>query len=286
MPIPFWLLIILVALILAFGLILSFHYTRRSYLGETHTPAEYGLKYEQVEFKTTDRLTIRGVWIPRTGSDKAIIFLHGHDSSHDFDIYHAPDLHEAGFNVLLFDFRAHGRSDGNMKTFGYKERWDVLAAIDFIKKLGMQRIGIFGTSYGGMTAMLTVPISPDVQAVISDGGPGSLMTGAEAWVKELGLPEWIGRALGWLVFFMISLRMGAYMLHYEAIRWVGKISPRPIFFIHGDKDLYSADFDDLYAAAKEPKEQWRLPEAGHTEAAGLYPEEHTRRVIDFFSRHL
>ncbi len=281
-----WILIILVVLAIATGLILSFHFSRRSLLGETHTPAEYGLNYEQVEFKTKDRLTLRGVWIPASGSDKAIIFLHGHDSSHDFDIYRVPALQAAGFNVLMFDFRAHGRSDGKMKTFGYKERWDVQAAIELIRKLGMQHIGIYGTSYGGMAAMLSVPICPEVEAVISDGGPGSLMTGATAWAMERRLPKWLGRVLARLFFSITSVRLGVNIFRYEPRRWVGKISPRPIFFIHGDKDLLCADFDDLYKAAKAPKELWRLPEAGHTTAAQLYPEEHTRRVIDYFNRYL
>ena len=65
---------------------------------------------------------------------------------------------------------------------------------------------------------------------------------------------------------------------------MGKISPRPIFFIHGDHDQYLPDFDELYAAARQPKELWRLPDAGHTTASQLYPEEHARRVIEFFKR--
>ena len=286
MPILLWLAIIIIILILTVGLILSYHFTRRGQLSEVHTPDEYGLEYEPVEFRAKDGITLRGVWIPAAGSDKAVLFLHGHNSSYDFDVYRAPDLHEAGFNVMFFDFRAHGRSDGKMMTFGYKERWDVLAAIEFLHTRGMQHIGLYGTSYGGLTAMLTAPISPEVEAVISDGGPTRLMTGAGAWAVERGLPLWLGRTMAWLFFSMTSLRLGVNIFKYEPIRWVGKISPRPIFFIHGDLDLLCADFDDLFAAAKEPKELWRLPEAGHTTASALYPEEHTRRVIEFFKRYL
>jgi fermentation-respiration switch protein FrsA (DUF1100 family) len=92
--------------------------------------------------------------------------------------------------------------------------------------------------------------------------------------------------MAWLVFSITSIRLGANLFKYEPIRWVGKISPRPIFFIHGDLDQFCADFDELYAAAQEPKEVWRLPEAGHTTASQLYPEEHARRVIAFFTRYL
>src|SRR5512143_456957 len=145
MLIILWIFISLVVILLAAGLILSFHFTRRSRLGETHTPDEYGLEYEAVEFKATDGLTLRGVWIPCIDTDKAILFLHGHDSSYDFDLYRAPALHGAGFNVLYFDFRAHGRSEGKRKTFGYEERRDVLGAVEWLKKRGMQHIGVYGT---------------------------------------------------------------------------------------------------------------------------------------------
>lgn len=286
MTILLWLILIIILIILATGLILSFHYTRHAPLGETHSPNEYGLQSEAVEFKATDGLNLRGVWIPAPGSDKVVIIMHGHGGSYDSNVYRAPALHEAGFNVLLFDFRAHGRSDGRRMTFGYEERRDVLGAIEFLHSRGMQNIGLLGFSYGGMMAMLTAPISADVEAVITDGGPARLMTGAAAWGVERGLPLWLTRGLAWLFLSTTSVRVGANLFHYEPIQWVGKISPRPIMFIHGDRDLLCADFDDLYAAAKEPKELWRLPEAGHTMASQLYPEEYTRRVIDFFKRYL
>jgi pimeloyl-ACP methyl ester carboxylesterase len=281
-----WLVIAILLIALATGIGLSFYFTRRSQLGETHTPDEYGLEYKPIQFTARDGINLRGVWIPAKGSDRAVIYLHGHDSSHDFDIYKAVALHEIGFNVLLFDFRAHGRSDGKMMTYGYKERWDVLAAIEFAQGQGMNHIGLHGTSYGGLTAMLVVPICRNVEAVVSDGGPARLMTGAGAWADERGLPYWLTRAMAWLFFSLTSVRMGINIFKYEPIRWVSKISPCPILFIHGDHDLFCADFDELYAAAKEPKELWRLPEAGHTTASQLYPEEYTQRVTDFFSRYL
>ena len=127
---------------------------------------------------------------------------------------------------------------------------------------------------------------PDVEAVISDGGPARIRTAIAARGVELGFPLWLGKAVAWLIIGMTSLRLRVNLFSYEPIRWVGKIAPRPILFIHGDHDQYLPDFDELYAAAKQPKELWRLPDAGHTTASQLYPEEHTRRVIEFFTRYL
>lgn len=149
---------------------------------------------EDVSFPARDGLTLRGWWIPvvptlalprrTTGegeSDRAVIFLHGHGGSMDPDAQHAPAFHAAGFSVLMFDFRAHGRSEGQVSTIGYLERQDALGAVDFVKAKGVCRIGLLGFSMGGVVAMLAAPICPDVRAVISDGGPARLMSAVTGW---------------------------------------------------------------------------------------------------------
>jgi pimeloyl-ACP methyl ester carboxylesterase len=57
---------------------------------------------------------------------------------------------------------------------------------------------------------------------------------------------------------------------------------------HGERDPYipPADSDALVAAANEPKEIWRVPEAGHRMVDQVYPEEYRRRVVAFFEQHL
>jgi hypothetical protein len=215
-----------------------------------------------------------------------VVILHGHNNSYDFYNYRAPFLHEAGFNVLLFDFRAHGRSEGKHMTFGYEERRDVLGAVDFLHERGMRHIGLLGFSYGGIVSMVSAPICPNIEAVVSDGGPARMRTAIAQRGVEMGFPLWLTTPMAYLIIGMTSLRLGVNLFHFEALRWVGKIAPRPILFIHGDLDQYLPDFDQLYQAAGLPKELWRLPDAGHTTASQLYPEEHNRKVIEFFQRYL
>ncbi|MCX7683534.1 MAG: alpha/beta fold hydrolase [Anaerolineae bacterium] len=284
----FWLLIPagLALAVLAAGLGLSFHLTRRQYLSEVHTPSEHGLDFEEVTFAATDGLALRGWWIPAPGSDRAVIIMHGHGGSMDWDVHRAPPFHQAGFGVLLFDFRAHGRSEGRLATFGYLERRDVLGAVAFLKSRGVRRIGLLGFSYGGMAAILAAPDCPEVRAVVSDGGPARLRTAIAGRGTELGLPRWLVRPLAWWTVAITSARLGVNLFHYEPVRWVGKLSPRPILFVHGELDHYCTDFDDLFAAASEPRAVWRLPGVGHTEASERYPEEFQRRVLEFFQAHM
>ncbi|MFH1029080.1 MAG: alpha/beta fold hydrolase [Pseudomonadota bacterium] len=280
-----WLLVP-VGLALAVGLAVSFYLTKRQPRSAFHTPAEYGLEFEEVVFKAADGLQLQGCWIPVTDSKHAVIILHGHGGSLDWDLHRAPALHEAGFNVFLFDFRAHGRSQGNLATFGYLERRDVLGAVEFLKSRGVTSIGLLGFSYGAIASMLTAPGCPDINAVVTDGGPARMRTAIAARCVELHLPRWLAGPLAWLAVAVTSARLGANLFHYEPVRWVGKIAPRPIFFVHGELDQYVPDFDELYAAANDPKEAWRLPGVGHTKASEAYPDEFRRRVIEYFERNL
>jgi fermentation-respiration switch protein FrsA (DUF1100 family) len=72
---------------------------------------------------------------------------------------------------------------------------------------------------------------------------------------------------------------------YEPVRQVGKIAPRPLMLIHGERDQFVTDFDDLVAAAAAT-EVWRLPAEGHTTACRSIPVEYWQRVIAFVNTYL
>ena len=281
-----WLLLP-IALVPAIGTCLSYYFTSRRPRTVFHVPAEYGLEGEEVTFQAADGLELRGCWIPASErSAPAVIILHGHGGSLDCDLHRAPALHEAGFSVFLFDFRAHGASRGRVASFGYLERHDVKGAVDYVRSRGAGRVGLLGFSYGGIASMLAAPLCPDVGAVVSDGGPVRMTTAIAGRGSEWHFPRWISRFFAWVIIAITSLRLRTNLFGCEAVRWVGRIAPRPILFIHGEEDQYCIDFDDLWNAAAEPKEAWRLPGVGHTRASELYPEEFNRRVIGFFKKNL
>ena len=286
-----WLWLVPALLLLApVGLCLffSFQVTHRHTLEQARSPAEVGLAFEEVAFPARDGLVLRGWWIPAPGADRAIISLHGQGGSMDPDLQYLPDWHVAGFHVLMFDFRAHGRSPGQVSTVGYLERQDAQGAVDFVRARGIERIGFLGFSMGGMVAMLSAPLCPEVGAVVSDGAPARLWTGLAGRGLEWGVPPWLARPLGWLTIALTSLRLRVNLFRYEPVRSVGRISPRPLLLIHGDRDPYvrPAEFEALLAAARPPVEVWRVPEAGHRTVDQLYPEEWRRRVVGFFDRYL
>jgi fermentation-respiration switch protein FrsA (DUF1100 family) len=278
--------LVIAALLIVSALVMSLFLTRRYYLAETHSPAEVGLVFENATFQASDGLVLRGWWIPAAGSDRVLIQLHGHSGSMDPDIQYLPAWHAAGFNVLTFDFRAHGRSEGQISTFGYLERFDVQGAIRFVQQeRGVRRIALVGFSLGAMVAILSAPICPEVSVVVADGAPARLRSALRIWGIEHRLPAWFAPFPAWMAVVGASIRLGTNLFDYEPVRWVGKIPPRPLMIIHGDLDQYCPDFEDLLAAA-HPAEVWRLPEVGHVQASQVYPEEYRSRVVDFLSRHL
>src|SRR4051812_26295097 len=70
-----------------------------------------GSKLEPVSFRATDGLLLRGWYVtPRNGA--VIVVLHGWSSNRAGMVPEAEMLTRAGFGVLMFDWRAHGQSEG------------------------------------------------------------------------------------------------------------------------------------------------------------------------------
>jgi uncharacterized protein len=286
MPIIFLSLGLAFLLVLVAALLLSNRLTRRYRLVATRCPAEFGLAFEDVAFATLDGLTLRGWFIPRAGSHRAVVLLHGHAGSMDPDIQYVPALHAAGLNVLMFDFRAHGRSDGQVCTLGCLERRDVLAAVQLLRSRGLRRIAVLGFSLGGRVAMLTAPVCPEIDVVIDDGGPVRLSSALRAWACENRVPGWLASPLAWLALAATSLRVGSNLFRCEPVNWASGISPRPFMIIHGEEDQYCPDLDDLLRACPPPTELWRLPGVGHVQASVVFPDEYRRRVVAFLQEYL
>jgi len=125
------------------------HPRRDSYL--LATSASFNLEYQDVRFPSRDKeIEISGWWIPRAGSTKAIVMVHGRGENRTTEFYsHFLDLAAAlntfqgrGFNVLMIDLRAHGLSGGAESAWGITERHNVEAAVDWIKTRGFQAASI------------------------------------------------------------------------------------------------------------------------------------------------
>jgi fermentation-respiration switch protein FrsA (DUF1100 family) len=253
------------------------------------TPASLGLPYEDVAFTTQDGLLLRGWFLPAASNHATVILGHGFTRSRQELLDVAAMLHRNCYNVLMFDWRAHGESEGTRTTFGYKEVKDLAAAVDYVAsrpELDPQRIGVLGKSMGGAIAIRAAAELPQIQAVVSDSPYPSLQDSIQVGVERRGpLGVWPFR------FIALSLGLNAIGIDPGLVRPIDdidEISPRPVLIIQGGRDaLVPADTGErLYAAAGEPKYLWYAPEAAHVEASSRYPREYEARVIKFFDAAL
>lgn len=146
-------------------------------------PADYGMKYEDVEFLSPDGLKLKG-WLIPGNSDKLIIITHpspftryGFSTKHQglFKVTKievellktAKQLNEKGYHILTFDFRNHGESDkGNngYTAIGLFEWQDIIGALDFIKNhsvLKTKDIGFVSHCLGANSTIIAMSKCPD-----------------------------------------------------------------------------------------------------------------------------
>jgi pimeloyl-ACP methyl ester carboxylesterase len=139
----------------------------------TDDPEAHGLSVEVIAFPSlADGVTLRGWYLPAPRpSGRTIVISPGIDANREVDgitLALAPALLSAGWDVLAFDLRGEGQSDGATQTFGWSERWDVLGAVAEARRRGAERVVGLGFSMGGAATIMAAAGSPTIDAVIAD----------------------------------------------------------------------------------------------------------------------
>jgi fermentation-respiration switch protein FrsA (DUF1100 family) len=255
---------------------------------EAASPANYSLIAEAAEFEASGGVTLRGWYIPHAGSAKTIIVCSGANGSLDADVHVAPWLYEAGYNVLLFNWRAHGNSEGKVVTLGFNERYDLIAAVQFAKSKGAERVGVLGFSLGGTVAIATAAVYEDINAVVADSPFVFVLSAVAGGLIERGVLQGLSFLLARLFVSTACLRTQLNLFDIDLARWINRVAPRPLLLIFGDQDVIvpPSEVDLIFARAGEPKEVWRVPEAAHRNIQALWPDEYRRRILEFFAKNL
>lgn len=196
--------VLLLATYLVAGGIVVTNMVRPARMPLAETPSESGVgAVEPVSLQTEDNVTLQGYMLSSPG-DRAILLIHG-VYSHSWDGQN-PDiaraLLDAGFDVLLVDLRAQGRSGGDHLGLGWLERYDIAAAVGFLLSRGFEpgEIGIHATSYGASTCLLaaaTIPaVSSSVSAFVLDTPFADASEVVEGEIRRpTGLPAFLTSAL-------------------------------------------------------------------------------------------
>jgi len=255
-------------------------------------PEQFGLRYEKVSFKTEDGLTLRGWYLPSpTGDDRTLIMSHGWGDNKGELLAWTYFLNSAGgFNLLYFDYRSHGESEGKITTLGYQELVDFRAAAEYLKRhrpRGWLRLGVFGHSMGAAVAAMALPDHAQIKAAMLESPFTDYRQVARRWAwNNLHIPYFPFMIF---VLWLLPWRVGRKDVGtYSPARFIHLISPRPILLIGGAEDrlMPPEGVRDLFDRALEPKELWIVPAASHGKCRQAAGAEYDRRVIDFFLKHL
>jgi uncharacterized protein len=256
---------------------------------------QLGLAFEPVRFESVDGVPLSGWWIPSqdrrgpTESDRTVVVCHGLGANKSNHLVLAGHFAPHGFNVLIFDMRAHGQSRGQVSGFGTREWQDVLGAVRWLQQARPEqarRIYGVGASMGSVALL----------AAAAQGGPESEAIDAIALYApydDLGMLAasvaelWFPTPLDWLVQYMAvpfaSVHVGENLSRFRPADLVVQVWPRPVMVIHGQDDAVIPYVHGLrlFNSALQPKHRIWL-DGGHDEI--LHEEWTAEQVRWFFER--
>lgn len=203
---------------------------------------------------------LRGWWFkttePRRGT---LVYLHGISGNRGSSASIADHWVPRGFDVISFDARAHGDSEGDACTYGFYEKADVSRVLDRVA--GSEPIVLLGHSLGAAIALQTAGEDRRVSAVIAISTFSDLRTVASERAPFFASQSNLDNA------FRIAEQQARFRVdEVSAVAAAAKITA-PVLVIHGqaDKETPASHSQRVYATLHQPKELMLVPGAGHND---------------------
>lgn len=173
-----------------------------------------------------------------------VILCHGFSSSKDSKTYppFAKRLFENNILSFRFDFYGHGESEGKFEDITITEGYnDILSAITYIKNLGyIEKIGLFGNSFGGVCGIMAASKSKDITALGLRAPAADMIENRRIKLGEKAFKEW--KQKGFSIYknkdgkeFKLNHSFLEDAENIDAYDAAKKIKV-PTLIIHGDKD--------------------------------------------------
>jgi len=283
-------IIILLFIIIGFSLFLVSYSYKFKKEPNKYTPAKYSYDFQEISIPTKNNKKLYGWWVPaenlKNENKPTIILIHGWSRNVDRLMSFIKKLHPAGYNLLAFDSRCHGKSDDDKFSSMVKFTEDIRAAIDYSEKLpnvDINRVGVLGLSIGGAASIYAAALDKRIKSVVTGGAfahPTSVM---EIEFKKRKIPYY---PFIWLIFKYMEFRIGAKFDDIAPSNNIAK-SDAKMFLIHGinDATVPLEQADELFEAGNPDKvELWKVEGKGHSDCNN-HPE-FWDKVLSFYKNTL
>lgn len=237
---------------------------------EPATPASWGYDYENLSFQSADGTPLHGWFIPakRKSALGTVVFSHGNAGSIGHHLGFVLWLAEAGYHVMMYDYRGFGKSGGSVDRRGMVD--DVKAAFAHAARrpgVNPRLLISYGHSLGGaksVTALGETPVR-GLRAVVIDGAFASYQAMARAIGGQLGES---------LVTDELAPK-----------DYINKLSPVPLLVVHGTRDevVPVAQGRQLYQAARQPKTLFEVKAGRHGDALSRDDGAYRKRMLDWLA---
>lgn len=247
---------------------------------------------EHVTVKSFDGLTLHADYFPADGeSRKLAICNHGYTGCGMRDCTSIAVLfHRLGYDCLLVDHRAHGKSEGNYIGFGILDRFDCRTWINYVEKRfgGSKDIVLYGVSMGATISVMTAafPDLPDsVKAVIADcafTSPYDVF--AHILKRDYHMPPFPIMNINDR---LCRKKAGYGFRDYSTLEAV-RNTDVPILFIHGKEDTFVPAYmsEQNYAACISEKEIMLVENAAHAASYYENPEAYEKKITEFTEKYV
>jgi alpha-beta hydrolase superfamily lysophospholipase len=250
-----------------------------------------GAKKEDFAVQASDGVVLRGWKVhPQTPSGDWVLLFHGVSDNRTGMLGAGELLLRHHFSLVMMDARAHGKSGGEIATYGWKERFDSVAIVQALCSTERVRhLYALGASMGGAIALQSAAVEPRVEAVVAEAPFASLREVSYDYAG-LEISPLLGKTLLRPASFF-ALRKSAQAGQFDP----DDVSPESavghrafaVLLICGTKDrtIPCRHSQRIYRAAIGPKELWIVKGAEHAAVLGKEPREYEDRVVSFLERN-
>ena len=219
------------------------------------TPAQLGVRAEDVRIVTADGSRLHGWFLPAVGNAKGtVLHLHGNAANVSNHLPLVSWLPARGYNVLMLDYRGFGRSEGKPSLDGVVD--DAAAALAYLRTrpdVDATRLIMFGQSIGGATALRL--LARDARGVRL-----GVIDSAFASYRGIARDATAGGPLAPIAALTVGVLPGPDKDPITALKSIRV----PLIFVHGARDtiIAAVNSEKLHAAASG-SQHWSVPDAMH-----------------------